>query len=138
MEPGESIPRNSASLLCSLAGRYGNLIPTRFLAPIDCLKIPAQYIKNKLSTCEYFEKNKQPNKIFTKNKNSVQCLRIYKITTKNSTFELHKKQQGTLYLRIHNKQITKKTVPTNFTTIRARNYRPCFRENQPKRSFSIK
>jgi hypothetical protein len=25
-----------------LAGRYYNAIPTRFLAPIDCLKIPAQ------------------------------------------------------------------------------------------------
>jgi hypothetical protein len=32
---------NSVSL-CSLAGRYDNPIPTRFLAPIDCLKIPAQ------------------------------------------------------------------------------------------------
>jgi hypothetical protein len=31
---------NSASL-CSLAGPYDNPIPTRFLAPIDCLKIPA-------------------------------------------------------------------------------------------------
>ncbi len=31
---------NSASL-CSLAGRYDNPIPPRFLAPIDCLKIPA-------------------------------------------------------------------------------------------------
>ncbi len=31
---------NSASL-CSLAGRYDNPIPNRFLAPIDCLKIPA-------------------------------------------------------------------------------------------------
>ncbi len=31
---------NSASL-CSLAGRYDNPIPTWFLAPIDCLKIPA-------------------------------------------------------------------------------------------------
>jgi hypothetical protein len=31
---------NSASL-CSLAGRYDNPIPTRFLAPIDFLKIPA-------------------------------------------------------------------------------------------------
>jgi hypothetical protein len=30
----------SASL-CSLAGRHGNPIPARFLAPIDCLKIPA-------------------------------------------------------------------------------------------------
>jgi hypothetical protein len=27
---------------CSLAGRYDNPIPSRFLAPIDCLKIPAQ------------------------------------------------------------------------------------------------
>ncbi len=31
---------NSTSL-CSLAGRYDNPIPTRFLAPIDCLKMPA-------------------------------------------------------------------------------------------------
>ncbi len=30
---------NSASL-CSLAGRYDNPIPFRFLAPIDSLKIP--------------------------------------------------------------------------------------------------
>ncbi len=34
---------NSASL-CSLAGRYDNPLPTRFLAPTDCLKIPALYI----------------------------------------------------------------------------------------------
>jgi hypothetical protein len=27
--------------LCSMAGRYDNPIPTRFLAPIDCSKIPA-------------------------------------------------------------------------------------------------
>jgi hypothetical protein len=32
---------NSASL-CNLAGRYDNPIPTRCLAPIDFLKIPAQ------------------------------------------------------------------------------------------------
>jgi hypothetical protein len=31
---------NSASL-CGLAGRYDNPISHRFLAPIDCLKIPA-------------------------------------------------------------------------------------------------
>jgi hypothetical protein len=31
---------NSASL-CSLAGRYDIPIPPRFLAPKDCLKIPA-------------------------------------------------------------------------------------------------
>jgi hypothetical protein len=28
----------------SLAGRYDNRIPTRFLVPMDCLKIPAQII----------------------------------------------------------------------------------------------
>ena len=33
---------NSASQ-CSLAGRYDNPILTRFLAPIDCSKIPALY-----------------------------------------------------------------------------------------------
>ncbi len=35
-----SLGIDSASL-CSLAGRYDNTIPTRFLAPIDCSKIPA-------------------------------------------------------------------------------------------------
>ncbi len=38
----ESIPRNNSASLCSLAGRYDNPIPPRFLAPIDTLKIPAQ------------------------------------------------------------------------------------------------
>jgi hypothetical protein len=28
--------------LCLLVGRYDNPIPSRFLAPIDCSKIPAQ------------------------------------------------------------------------------------------------
>ncbi len=28
--------------MCSLPGRNDNPIPTPFLAPIDCLKIPAQ------------------------------------------------------------------------------------------------
>ncbi len=37
----ESIPRNNSASLCSLSGRYDNPIPTPFLAPIDCLKIPA-------------------------------------------------------------------------------------------------
>jgi hypothetical protein len=35
---------NSARLH-SLAGRYDNHIPTWFLAPIECLKIPAQATK---------------------------------------------------------------------------------------------
>ncbi len=43
----ESIPRKQfRQAVCSLAGRYDNPIPTRFLAPIDCLKIPAQNMKD--------------------------------------------------------------------------------------------
>ncbi len=39
-----SIPRNQfrQPMYCTLAGRYDNPIPTWFLAPIDCLKIPAR------------------------------------------------------------------------------------------------
>jgi hypothetical protein len=48
---------NFASL-CSLAGRYDNPIPTRFLGPIDCLKIPAQDAKPRayLSVLEFLNK----------------------------------------------------------------------------------
>ncbi len=42
---------NSASL-CSLAGRYENPIPPRFLAPIEFLKIPALNTFQKLSCTE--------------------------------------------------------------------------------------
>ncbi len=38
----ESIPGNWSASLCSLAGWYDNPIPTQFLAPIGCSKIPAQ------------------------------------------------------------------------------------------------
>jgi hypothetical protein len=37
-----SSPGIDSARLCSLAGRYDNPIPTRFPAPIDCSKIPAQ------------------------------------------------------------------------------------------------
>ncbi len=41
MEPRNRFQRMNSASLCSLAGRYDNPIPTRFLAPIDCLKISA-------------------------------------------------------------------------------------------------
>ncbi len=34
-------PGIDSARLCSLVGRYDNLIPSRFLAHIDCSKIPA-------------------------------------------------------------------------------------------------
>jgi hypothetical protein len=39
-EPKNLFQGTNSARLCSLAGRYDNPIPTRFLAPIDCLKIP--------------------------------------------------------------------------------------------------
>ncbi len=39
--PGIESKGNDSASLCSLAGRYDNPIPTQFLAPIDCSKIPA-------------------------------------------------------------------------------------------------
>jgi hypothetical protein len=40
-EPKNRLQGIGSARLCTLAGRYDNPIPTRFLAPIDCLKIPA-------------------------------------------------------------------------------------------------
>ncbi len=42
MGPRSRFPGMKSASLCSLAGRYDNPIPSRFLVPIDCLKIPAQ------------------------------------------------------------------------------------------------
>ncbi len=42
MEPRNRFQGINSASLCSPAGRYDNPIPTRFLAPIECLKIPAQ------------------------------------------------------------------------------------------------
>jgi hypothetical protein len=41
LEPRNRFQGMNSASLCSLAGLYDNPIPTRFLAPIDCLKIPA-------------------------------------------------------------------------------------------------
>ncbi len=42
MEPRNRFQGITSASLCSPAGQYDNPLPTRFLAPIDCLKIPAQ------------------------------------------------------------------------------------------------
>jgi hypothetical protein len=43
MEPRNRFQGINSAGLCSPAGRYDNPIPTRFLAPIDFIKIPGQY-----------------------------------------------------------------------------------------------
>jgi hypothetical protein len=42
MEPRNRFQGINTARLCSLAGRYDNPLPPRFLAPIASLKIPAQ------------------------------------------------------------------------------------------------
>jgi hypothetical protein len=41
MEPRNRFQGMNSASLCSLAGRYDNPMPTQFLVPIDCLKIPS-------------------------------------------------------------------------------------------------
>ncbi len=55
MEPRSRFQAMNSSSLRNLAGRYYNPIPTRFLAPIDCLKIPAlrHHLRN---CCKFLEK----------------------------------------------------------------------------------
>jgi hypothetical protein len=40
MEPRNRFQGMNSASLCSLAGRHDNPIPTRFLSPLECLKIP--------------------------------------------------------------------------------------------------
>jgi hypothetical protein len=40
-EPNNWFQGTNSGMLCSMAGRYDNPIPTRLLTLIDCLKIPA-------------------------------------------------------------------------------------------------
>ncbi len=47
MEPRNRFQVMNSASLCSLTGRYDNPVPTRFLAPTDCLKIPAQGAKTR-------------------------------------------------------------------------------------------
>ncbi len=41
-EPKNQFQETNSARLCCLAGRYDNPIPTCFLAPLDCIIIPAQ------------------------------------------------------------------------------------------------
>jgi hypothetical protein len=52
MEPRNRFQGMNSASLCSLGGWYDNPIPTRFLATIDCLKIPALYNMLYIQTCK--------------------------------------------------------------------------------------
>jgi hypothetical protein len=54
MEPRNRFQGMNSASLCSLAGRFDNPIPPRFLAPIDSLKIPAQSELAVLKTTDLF------------------------------------------------------------------------------------
>jgi hypothetical protein len=66
MEPVNRFQEINSASLCSLAGRYGNPIPTWFLALIDCLKFPAlhggggiQTIMNRMDLDKQNKRNEQ-------------------------------------------------------------------------------
>jgi hypothetical protein len=52
-EPWNRFLGIKSASLCSLVGRYDNPIPTQFLAPLECLKIPALESSSRL--CRNFE-----------------------------------------------------------------------------------
>ncbi len=53
-DPRNRLPEINFASLCSLAGRYDNSIPTRFLAPIDCSKIPELFLSRE-TTSTFFK-----------------------------------------------------------------------------------
>ncbi len=66
MEPKNRFQGMNSASLCRLAGRYDNPIPTWFLAPIDCLKILAQYTCRSIfhfGVIEFFESENEKIKI---------------------------------------------------------------------------
>jgi hypothetical protein len=65
MEPRNWFQRINSANLCSLADRYDNPIPTRFLAPTDCLKVPALFMTgtSPIVNCRVFL-HKRENIIF--------------------------------------------------------------------------
>jgi hypothetical protein len=51
-DPKTQFQGTHSASVCSLVGRYDNPIPTRFLAPIDCSKIPAQELIQRNLLCQ--------------------------------------------------------------------------------------
>jgi hypothetical protein len=73
---------NSASL-CSLAGQYDNTIPPRFLAPIDSIKIPAQYANPSMVNRELIQIHVRDNSEINKNLN-VHCTYVDRETDRKT------------------------------------------------------
>ena len=69
---------NSTNLICSLAGRYDNPILSRFLAPIDCLKIPAQEWASKHSNPACYEEGTEVIYLIDGLDTQTQSLQLYK------------------------------------------------------------
>ncbi len=70
---------NSASL-CSLAGRYDNLVPPRFLGPIDCLNNSSSEGIADHEKCGKVARNQR---VTVKNKYHTEYLRLRHICTAN-------------------------------------------------------
>ncbi len=83
MEPRNRFQGMNSASLWSLAGRYDNPIPPRFLALIDSLKIPAQYANFVLT--KYVQRNSRNFlawcKIFFRNKSVVLSRKLLSTVT---------------------------------------------------------
>ncbi len=68
MKPRNRFQRMNSASLCSKAGRYDSTISTRFVAPIDCLKIPSP---EQYKACRNHRVSSPPPSLTL----SLQCLR---------------------------------------------------------------
>jgi hypothetical protein len=72
--PKNRFLRTNSDRLCSLAGRYDNPIPTRFLTPIDCLKILALCSVCMKNMASNVEKRKEIKIFSINNVDLIGCL----------------------------------------------------------------
>jgi hypothetical protein len=81
MEPRNLFQGMNSASLCSLADRFDIPIPIRFLAPIDCLKIPA--LSTRLSVVSYDLGSPAPSP-------ASQCRRAIRNTERGGAFRTRK------------------------------------------------
>jgi hypothetical protein len=140
MEPRNRFQGMNSASLCSRAGRYDNPLPLRCLAPIASLKFQL-YSSYRPARLHRLAKSIPRNRFLA-------SINIYKYGLSLCSWRAGTSKRVVLALSMFHKRFTNSGIGYLITIsllseiymlyICAGNYRPCFRENQPKRSFSIK
>jgi hypothetical protein len=94
MEPRNRFQGMNSVSLCSLAGRYDNPIPTQFLVPIDCLKIPALFQLRVMSLGLLYNHCYNSNIILTVCRRNSQNVLLQKLTDQLETVNKEKQLIG--------------------------------------------